>query len=106
MENAIKYTPAGTLIVVSAREVSGAVELAVTDAGPGIPANELDRVFDAFYRSPRNARIPGTGIGLSIARGFVKAHGGRIWAERRASGGASIRFTLPVERVDGERNGE
>jgi signal transduction histidine kinase len=78
----------------------------VTDAGPGIPADELDRVFDSFYRSPRNARIPGTGIGLSIARGFVAAHGGRIWAERREGGGTSIRFTLPVETVDGERNGE
>ena len=106
IENAVKYTPPGTPIVVTARAARDAVELAVTDSGPGIPANELDRIFDPFYRSPRNARVPGTGIGLAIARGFVEAHGGRIRVESRPGGGASFRFTLPVETADGERNGE
>ena len=106
IENAVKYTPPGTPIAVSARAVPNAVELAVTDSGPGIPANELDRIFDSFYRSPRNARVPGTGIGLSIARGFVEAHGGRIRAESRPGDGATFRFTLPVETAGGERNGE
>jgi signal transduction histidine kinase len=75
----------------------------VTDAGPGIPPRELDRIFDAFYRAPHTTRIPGSGLGLAIARGFIEAHGGRIWAESRPGAGTSVRFTIPT---NGARSGE
>jgi two-component system, OmpR family, sensor histidine kinase KdpD len=103
IENATRYTPAGTPITVTAHARPDAIEIAVTDAGPGIPPRELDRIFDAFYRAPQNARIPGTGLGLAIARGFIEAHGGRIWAESRPGEGTSVRFTIPTNGAhDGE----
>jgi two-component system sensor histidine kinase KdpD len=103
IENATKYTPAGTPIAVTAHARPEAVEIAVTDAGPGIPPRELDRIFDAFYRAPHTTRIPGSGLGLAIARGFIEAHGGRIWAESRPGAGTSVRFTIPT---NGARSGE
>lgn len=95
-ENAVKYTPPGTLITLSARRSGAAVEFAVVDQGPGISAAKLPRLFDKFYRANDETRVGGTGIGLTIGKGLVEAHGGRIWVESRAGEGAAFRFTIPL----------
>ena len=96
-ENAGKYTPPGTRITLSARRRPEAIELAVSDTGPGIPPPFLPRLFERFSRADQTGRIPGTGIGLTISKGLVEAHGGQIWAESREGQGTTIAFTLPVE---------
>ena len=97
LENAAKYTPAGTEIRVAARQLaSGEIEIEVADRGPGLPPGEESKIFGKFYRAERG-RGGGVGLGLTICRGIVTAHGGRIWAQNRDEGGASFRFTLPIE---------
>lgn len=94
IENALTHTPPGTRVTVSARKAASAIEIAVADNGPGIPARELTRVFEKFHRL--NESRAGSGIGLAIAKGFVEANGGAIWAESRPGAGATFRFTLPL----------
>jgi len=98
LENAAKYTPPGTPIEISASTGDGgkAVLVEVADRGPGFPPGEEARVFDKFYRVAGATTTAGVGLGLTICRGIVTAHGGRIWAENRAGGGAVFRFTLPL----------
>ena len=96
LENAVKYTAAGTSIEISAVAINGAVRVDVADRGPGLPPGEEGRIFDKFYRAAGAGTQGGVGLGLTICRGIVTAHGGRIWAENRPGGGALFRFTLPV----------
>ena len=96
LENALKYTPAGSPLSLSARAVEGAVEVSVADRGPGIAAGELEKIFDKFYRSGSEGHREGVGLGLTICRGIVSAHGGKLWAEPRDGGGAAFRFTIPI----------
>jgi len=96
LENAVKYTPAGTPVEISAVAAEGAVVVDVADRGPGFPPGEEQRVFDKFYRIAGATSVSGVGLGLTICRGIVTAHGGRIWAENRRDGGAVFRFTLPL----------
>ena len=95
--NAIKFTPAGGVITLLARERQGGVEIDVIDTGPGVPVEERDAIFDAFFRGRAGAsgRAEGTGLGLAIARDFVKAHGGRIEVVPDSTGG-HFRVMLPV----------
>jgi two-component system sensor histidine kinase KdpD len=95
IENAIRYTPPESPIEVSARADDAAVTIEVADRGPGVSEGEEERIFDKFYRSNRSLRDGGVGLGLTICRAIVRAHGGQIWVERRAEGGAAFRFTLP-----------
>ena len=94
LENAAKYTPDGSPVFIVAQLRGGEVEIEVADRGPGIPAAERDRIFDKFYRS--SSEGGGAGLGLTICRGIVVAHGGRIWVEDQEASGASFRFTLPI----------
>ena len=96
--NAIKFTPPGGTITVVAREAAGDVQIDVIDTGPGVPAEERDAVFDAFFRGRAGAtgRGHGTGLGLAIARDFVKAHGGHIEVVPAAPGG-HFRVALPKQ---------
>ena len=96
LENAAKYTPPGTPIEISAEATDALVRVSVADRGPGLPPGEEGRIFEKFYRAPGAAATGGVGLGLTICRGIVAAHGGRIWAENRAGGGAVFRFTLPL----------
>jgi two-component system, OmpR family, sensor histidine kinase KdpD len=98
IENATKHTPPGTPIDVSARVRGAEVEIEVADRGPGVDKQNAARVFDKFFRV-REAEGGGVGLGLTICRGIVSAHVGRIWVEERRDGGASFRFTLPLEPV-------
>jgi PAS domain S-box-containing protein len=106
VENAVKYTPSETPIHLSASQVDGAVELRVDDEGPGIPPQEVDRIFEKFVRgSSTRASKAGTGLGLAICRGIVEAHGGRIWAENRPDGGARLVVRLPLALETAKRSG-
>jgi two-component system sensor histidine kinase KdpD len=96
LENAVKYTPPHTEIELSAWQEGSAVVVELADRGPGVPSGDEERIFDKFYRA-RPATAGGVGLGLAICRTIIEAHGGRIWAINRPEGGASFRFTLPLD---------
>ena len=96
LHNAVKFTPAGGSITVSARARDAEVEFSVKDSGTGIPAGDLSRIFERFYKTDRSRASEGTGLGLSIARHIVEGHGGRIWAESAEGKGSEFFFTLPI----------
>jgi two-component system sensor histidine kinase KdpD len=96
LDNAVKYTPEGCPIEITARASTGAVTVSFADRGPGLPADVLDRVFEKFYRAKPATARGGAGLGLTICRAIVSAHGGRIWAENRPGGGLVFHFTLPL----------
>lgn len=97
LDNACTYTPPGTRIRIRARERDGCCELTVSNDGPPIPAADLERIFDKFYRVP-GLSVTGTGLGLPISRGLVEAHGGTLTAENRPVGG--VRFTIRLPMPD------
>ena len=99
IENALTHTPKGGSVTVSVgRSGPGAVEMAVEDTGRGIPADMLQRVFDQFYRvdKSRSRSTGGAGIGLTIVRKLVEAHGGTVRAESKLGEGAKFVVTLPT----------
>jgi two-component system sensor histidine kinase KdpD len=100
LDNAIKYSPADSLIEVWASQTPGHFILSVGDRGIGIPPQELDRVFDKFHRGTRESDVAvpgGAGLGLAIAKGIAEIHGGRIWAEAREGGGTIVTVSLPLQ---------
>ncbi len=96
VQNAIKFSPAGTQVALSTRAEGDEVVVSVRDEGPGIAGAEQERVFEKFYRAPGSDRLPGTGLGLAIARLIVELHGGRIWIESDGETGTTVRFTVPT----------
>jgi two-component system sensor histidine kinase KdpD len=99
LENANKYTPAGTPIEVFAQYEGDEIVVAVADRGPGVGAGEEKRVFERLYRGARGDKGDGgIGLGLTICQAIVTAHEGRIWLENREDGGAIVRFSLPASR--------
>jgi PAS domain S-box-containing protein len=96
--NAIKFTPPGGRITVSAAVGEGEVLFSVSDTGSGIAPESVAHVFDRFWRPTRDASRRGAGLGLRIARGIVEAHGGRIWVESTVGRGTTFYFAIPVTR--------
>lgn len=101
LENAVKYSPEGSLVAVSADQVNGKARLQISDRGVGIPSDDLARVFDKFYRVQRPESINGTGLGLSISKGIVEIHKGVIYANIREGGGTIITIELPLSGKEG-----
>jgi two-component system sensor histidine kinase KdpD len=98
LDNAVKYTPAGTRIRISAVPDGGFVRVSVDDEGPGLPQGDPARLFDKFQRGHDEGAVVGVGLGLAICRAIVRAHGGDIEAGSRPGGGARFEFTLPTSR--------
>ena len=99
LENAARFSPSHGEIAVTAARWQSMVQLRVADRGPGIPAEERERVFEEFYRRDAGAGRGGSGLGLAIARAIVVAHGGRIWIEGTAGSGTVVVVELPVADV-------
>lgn len=95
LSNSLKYAPANTKIHIHAQVEDEAIHVRVSNQGPNVPAEHLERIFDKFYRITAADRVTGTGLGLSICKGIIEAHGGRIWAENLPDG-LAFNFTLPL----------
>lgn len=102
LENAAKYSPQNSKIKISAFVKNSELFISVEDQGLGILEEELEKIFDKFYRSKgeHTKRIRGTGMGLAIARGIIEIHNGKIWAENLLAGGTAFKFSIPVEYKD------
>ncbi len=96
IHNAIKFTPGGGRIKVSAEVKEDNLVVSVADTGIGIPADDLPRIFERFYKADKSRSGGGTGLGLAIAKHIVEAHGGKIWAESVEGKGSTFHFTLPM----------
>lgn len=96
LENAVKYTPPGTPIEIFAASDRSELVVTVSDKGHGIPAGEESRIFEKFHRVASEGNQGGAGLGLTICRAIVEAHGGRMWADNLPTGGAAFHFTLPL----------
>jgi two-component system sensor histidine kinase KdpD len=101
LDNAVKYSPAGSEILVAVRAMDDRIVLTVEDEGPGIPLSELPHIFDKFYRVRKaDHGVAGTGLGLSVARGFVESFGGSLAAGNRSDrNGAIFTLTIPVNKL-------
>ena len=101
LDNAVKYSPEGSTVLTTTDERDGWLEIAVVDRGVGIPPDELERVFERFYRvdQARSRRTGGTGLGLSIVRNVARAHGGDVEVTSREGEGSTFTLRLPVERA-------
>jgi two-component system sensor histidine kinase KdpD len=95
VSNSLKYAPANTLVCIRARVEEEWIRVWVSNQGPQVPPEDLERIFDKFYRITAADRVTGTGLGLSICKGIVDAHGGRIWAEN-VHDGLAFNFILPL----------
>jgi len=96
IHNALKFTHPGGEVVLSVQTEKEVVRFAVRDTGVGIPVDDLERIFERFYKADRARSGGGTGLGLSIARHIVEAHGGSIWAESEEGRGSTFYFTIPL----------
>ena len=96
LENASKYTPPGSRIILAAQVIEDRLSVSVSDNGPGLAAGREEAVFQKFTRGERESATPGVGLGLAICRAIVESHQGKILATRRPGGGARFTFTLPL----------
>jgi two-component system sensor histidine kinase KdpD len=99
LDNSFKYSPPGSPVDITAQLLDERIEIKIIDRGPGIPTEDLEHVFDKFYRLQRPNSVAGTGLGLSIVKGIVEAHGGTVSAANQPGGGTIITLVLPVKTL-------
>jgi signal transduction histidine kinase len=104
LANVYRHTPAGTRVTLAGHVTADEVCLTVRDDGPGLPPAELETIFARFHRA--DAAAGGSGLGLAIAREIAALHGGRLWAENAAEGGAAFHLALPHDMSDAEAAGQ
>jgi two-component system sensor histidine kinase VicK len=104
LDNAYKYSPAGGTITIRGHQDETQVRVAVCDEGIGIPPEDLDRVFERFYRvnDEVGQSVGGVGLGLAVCQSIVEAHGGHIWIESTLGQGSTVRFILPAGAPGGK----
>ena len=102
IDNSIKYSPEGGLIVIRGEERLNDVVVSISDQGVGISQEDLIPLFEKYFRvkSSTGIHVPGTGLGLPVARTIVEKHKGRIWAESRVGEGTTLYFSLPKKRIN------
>ena len=104
LSNAVKFTPEGGSVVVASARVNGEAQVSVADTGPGIAAEDQERIFEEFQQTAVGVeQSEGTGLGLALSKRLVELHGGRIWVESEPGHGSRFVFTLPID--EGSRNG-
>jgi two-component system sensor histidine kinase VicK len=105
VENAVKYSPEGGPIVLTARARPDDVQISVSDQGIGIEEQQLPHIFDRFYQvdSASTRKVGGSGLGLSICKAIVEAHHGNLWVESQPGVGSTFHFTLPLARSETSR---
>ena len=105
LTNAVKFSPKGSLIQVICEMSEREVQISVKDQGCGMTPEQVERVFDKFYRvDSSNTAKQGLGLGMSIAKNIVEAHGGRIWVESELGKGTTVSFTLPLGPENSNHN--
>jgi signal transduction histidine kinase len=97
VDNALKYTPRGGRVTIGTASRPGEVVISVTDTGAGIPPADLPRIWERLYRADRSRGEPGLGLGLSLVKAVVSAHGGRVEVESEVDQGSTFRVILPSE---------
>jgi signal transduction histidine kinase len=101
LSNAVKFTPNGGQVDITATRADGELKVCVADSGPGIAAEDLDRIFEEFQQTKAgSSQREGTGLGLALSKRFVEMHGGRIWCESKVGEGSRFEFTLPLGPVE------
>ena len=101
--NAVKYSAPRSQIAIAAAQTNRMITISVSDDGPGIAPTEIEAIFERYYRGAGvQQSVAGTGMGLSIARDIVVAHGGKIWAENKPGSGARFSFTLPMAELESQ----
>jgi two-component system, OmpR family, sensor histidine kinase KdpD len=98
LDNALKYTPAGTPIDLAVHGLPGEIQVDVVDRGPGVPPGQEESIFEKFQRAAAGGTGTGSGLGLAVCRAIARIHGGRIWMENRPGGGAAFHLALPLDR--------
>ena len=105
LENALRYSPPYSPLDICVNFEASEVIIRIADRGSGIPEEDLEHIFDKFYRvmgkQPLPEYPPGSGLGLAICKGVIEAHNGRIWAEQRPDGGSLFSITLPIDKPEG-----
>jgi signal transduction histidine kinase len=104
LDNATRHTPEGGRIILGAKQIANQIQLSIQDSGPGLKAEDLERIFERFYRADssrqRDGEVPGgSGLGLAIAKSIVQAHNGQLSAESEAGSGLKIKILLPVQKI-------
>ena len=95
IDNSVKYSPMDTPIAINVSQTNNEIKIEISDRGIGIPSEDLEKVFDKFYRVSRPESVNGTGLGLAICKGIIELHSGTIFAKNRAGGGTTISISLP-----------